>query len=161
MERKEITKELTKEQAIKLHRIMWLWIAKEIARNKKPMVIGRLKETYISRHTEFESVICDCFACEYGYKKSTEEYVYGGCCENSYHCKCEFCPLEWRSSGDVKGHYMCEENKSDSKDRYGLYASCKRVYRTYSYFEISKKSLSLWKKQAKLAYKIATLPEKE
>lgn len=73
MERKEITK----EQAVRLHRDMWLWIAKKIARYKKPMEIGGLKQIYIRCYTDFDSVVFGCFACEYAKQKVEEELKKG------------------------------------------------------------------------------------
>ena len=153
MERKEITKEFTKEQAINLHRSMWLWIAKQIARYKNPMEIGDLKQSYIRCQTDFTLVSCDCFACDYAYQEKEEKYGY-----ESYHCRCEFCPLEWGTCGDEDGNYMCEENVINNKQGLGLYAKCKDVWNK-SFIIGSKKDL--YKRQVKLAYKIAMLPEKE
>lgn len=143
---------LTKEQAIKLHRDMWLWIAKQIARNKKPMEIGDLKQSYIRCYTDFTLVAYDCFACDYAYQEKEEEYGY-----ENYHCRCEFCPLEWGTCGDEEGNYMCMENMIDYEQSYGLYAKCKDIWNS---FGIGSEK-GLYKRQVKLAYKIAMLPEKE
>lgn len=144
---------LTKEQSTKLHRDMWLWIAKQIARYKKPMEIGDLKELYIYNYTDFKSVSCDCFACEYACQKVEEELKKGYDFD-----KCKFCPLEWGTSGDEEGRYMCEDNTIDYEQSYGLYAKCKDIWKKS--FGIGSEK-DLYKRQVKLAYKIATLPEKE
>lgn len=47
---------------------------------------------------------------------------------------------------------MCECNNNDFDDETGLFAQCKNMRRSNG---------NPWKKQAKLAYKIAMLPEKE
>ena len=155
----ENNEEFTKEQAIKLHRDMWKWITKQIARNKEPLYIDELKEKYIANHTEFESVNYDCFACEYA--KQEQQKVF-----KKWHGfnRCKFCPLEWGTAGDEDGYYMClYNNKIGFNESLGLYNVCKSIYFKYL-MELSncdKKVLGLWKKQAKLAYKIAMLPAKE
>lgn len=73
----ENNEEFTKEQAIKLHRDMWKWITKQIARNKEPLYIDELKEKYIANHTEFESVNYDCFACEYAKQEQQKVFKNG------------------------------------------------------------------------------------
>lgn len=64
------------------------------------------------------------------------------CCEYT-NCVCEFCPIEWESEA---GDYMCLDQYKE-KDCKGLYMLC--------FDELD------WKEQAKLARKIANLPERE
>lgn len=146
-------KELTKEQAVRLHRDMWLWIAKKIARYKKPMEIGGLKQIYIRCYTDFDSVVFGCFACEYAKQKVEEELKKG-----HEFFRCRFCPFNWGTSGDEDGNFMCDENITDNESGYGLYAKCKGIW--YESLRIGSEK-DLYKRQVKLAYKIATLPEKE
>lgn len=161
MERKEITKEFTKEQAINLHRSMWLWIAKEIEKVGEPLEILQLKDSFICQYIirckrDREPYVIprtDCFACEYACERTIELHPN----DYSEHCKCEYCPLEWFSSGDEEGNYMCLENGDKIN---GLYEQCRAIY-----FTSRGKSRNVKKKptkmQVKIAYKIAMLPEKE
>lgn len=146
-------KELTKERAIELHRSMWMWIAREIARNKKPMEICNLKIMYIDCYTDFDFVTFVCFACEYADQKLEYEI------KKEHECsRCKFCPLEWGTSGNENGNLMCEDNRTYDGQGYGLYAKCRDVLNES--FGIGNKK-DLYKRQAKLAYKIAMLPEKK
>lgn len=53
-----------------------------------------------------------------------------------------------KGTGDKKGRYMCECNNNDLSYGTGLYERCRREDR-------------FWKKQTKLAYKIAMLPVRD
>ena len=111
--------ELTKQEALSWHRKMWIWIAREIARNKRVMEVVGLKEKFCKNNGVSPS--SHCFCCEYVYCKY--EYLW-----------CTNCLLIW----DGNNHGSCIE---------GEYSDIKLC--------------SNWKKQAKLAYKIAMLPERE
>lgn len=105
------------------------------------------KEEYIEKYCNNAPIDHYCFACEYAYRKAKEKY------DDKYYIaalRCEFCPLNWGTSGDEEGCYMCECNDFDYES--GLYAQCRNMRGS---------SKDSWKKQAKLAYKIAMLPESE
>lgn len=140
---------LTKERALELHRSMWLWISREIAKSKSILIISMLKEEYIEKYCDNKDINYDCFACEYAIQKAEEKYR-NECCPRYY--RCEFCPLEWGATGDEEGRYMCECNNNDSDDETGLYTQCKNMRGS---------NKDSWKKQAKLAYKIAMLPVRD
>lgn len=149
------TSNITKEQLIDLHREMWKWIANEISKARDKLNIINLKEEFIDEYSskcKREGKPCvypvsECFACEYACDRTIELHPN----DYSEHCKCEYCPFEWFSSGDEEGHYMCECN-NNFDDKTGLYAQCKNMRGSNKYS---------WKKQAKLAYKIAMLPARE
>ena len=154
-------KKFTKKQAIKLHRDMWKWIANEISKAGEPLEILDLKYSfvhqYIIRCMEYGKPYVrprvDCFACEYAYNRTIELHPN----DYSEHCKCEYCPFEWFSSGDEEGNYMCIENRDNIN---GLYEQCRVIYCT-SRGKSRKVKKKLTKKQVELAYKIAMLPERQ
>lgn len=101
---------LTKQEAIRLYRIMWLWIADETLRRKKKVY----KEDYF-REMEISienRPFNDCYCCEY-----SEQF--SGDCSN--------CPLDWKSEiddlmcvskykdGDFKGLFGKWFNETDYK----------------------------------------------
>lgn len=167
---------LTKERALELHREKWLWIAKEIVRWKKPLDIDDLEKMFVERYVkecienniEYVKPKHNCSACEYAEQKMEEELKKG----HGYFM-CKFCPLNWGTSGDEEGRYMCELN--DVVEFYnpiyegtGLRSVCRRCRAEYvryllgsSIKEWKIKRKQLYKKQAKIAYKIAMLPESE
>lgn len=67
--------ELTKREAIKEHRKMWLWIARESIKQKRCMT----KEEYLSEYN-YPEISSRCFCCEYVR-------------ENFEHCN--MCPVDW------------------------------------------------------------------
>lgn len=109
---------LTKKEAISWHRRMWLWIAKEIARNKEIMDILDLKYKFCLVLNN-QNLTNYCYCCDY----AKQEWI-----------DCRLCPLIWGEDENLK----CEQAE---------YAA---IYHCTS-----------WKRQAKLAYRIAMLPERE
>lgn len=71
---------LTKERAIKEHRRMWRWIAKQYEKGSREKVF-KLKEAYLNG--KYEDVEADCFCCEYD--------VYLG------EYSCDNCPIKWEA----------------------------------------------------------------
>lgn len=87
---------LTKEQAIEEHRKMWRWIAIETQKRQIPVK----KEEYLKKYFPDESIIKNCFCCEYdGFSE------------------CAYCPIYWNSS--LK-KLMCED-KNIEGDRDNLF----------------------------------------
>lgn len=96
---------LTKQEAIKLHRHMWNWIADETERTGLFIIeTDYFKETDVS-YEDYPQDFCYC--CEYAKQKSGEEY------ENR--CKC--CPLYW---GSERNALMCCDKKFMGDDK-GLF----------------------------------------
>ena len=63
---------MTKEEAIRKHRKMWRWLA------KNP---GERKEDYLRKFEPEARLSTDCYLCDYVYKN------------HKGHCRC--CPVEW------------------------------------------------------------------
>ncbi len=106
---------LTKEDAIREHRKMWLWIADKIKESNYKLYIT--KTTYLTEVLGFsqEEVVkkniikSECFLCHYAYNQEIRDM------NNIYHC--QFCPLDWCST--VKS-LMCV-NKDKDNDYKGLF----------------------------------------
>ena len=91
---------LTKQEAIKNHRIMWLWIANETLKRKEKVY----KEDYF-REMEISienRPFNDCYCCEYDFQYSDD---------------CSNCPLDWKSKVDS---FMCQD-KYEMDDEKGLF----------------------------------------
>lgn len=78
--------QLTKEEAIKRHRMMWNWIAEETLRQHRIVTeddaIDHFNWDYISLH---------CWCCEYALKRLRKALSQGPFIGN----KCIFCPIKW------------------------------------------------------------------
>lgn len=120
---------LTKPEAIKWHRRMWIWIAREIARKRRVLSVAELKKKFILNNG-LGKIKNDCFCCAYVYQNNIENWY-----NNEFYCN-EYCPIVWNEGG------TCCENRSEYD------AVCSVDYND-------------WKKQARLAYKIAMLPERK
>lgn len=136
--------ELTKKQAIKEHRKMWIWIAYAI-KNKEdcPAVVSRydwkslivdLKRHYLLNYKgrKYKDIRTYCFCCEYAYNTSNDTYY-----DNDI---CRYCPVIWSGSTG----YCC--------DKYGEYTELASLH---GYSDENRR------KAYKLALKIANLPERE
>lgn len=130
---------LTKHEALQWHKKMWVWIAREIASHKKVMDIAELKDKFIDNELGDDAIVRNsCFCCQYAIKR-----IFGGEFEDF----CDYCPIDW---GCKTNAFMCED-KNEESDGLGLWWRCWLCY----------KNKRDWKKQSKLAYKIAMLPERE
>lgn len=88
---------LTRERALKLHKLMWMDMQDELGDNPSHWEREEFKKNWCKEHigSEIEN---DCFLCEY-----TKQYPreYGG-------CNCSICPIEWKSPR----HFIsCEAGK--------------------------------------------------
>ncbi|MFR2774833.1 MAG: hypothetical protein ACLTBR_03270 [Anaerostipes sp.] len=89
---KKYMEKLTKQEAIKLHRHMWNWIADKTERTGE----------FIEKSDYFDAMKIPpeerpyslCYCCEYGKQQSNG--VFTG--------RCKYCPLDWKSKGD---YYTC------------------------------------------------------
>lgn len=125
---------MSREEAIKKHRAMWNWIAEEIVTNEHTMNIAMLKQMYIEMQGDELQKIHkhnNCYLCYF-----TD-------------INCTKCPLLWPS--DVSS-FQCEAGLilPDGHIDEGLYCRCLKLYHS-----------NKWELQAKLAYEIANLPERE
>lgn len=101
--------ELTREEALKLHREMWTDMLKELGEEGDIRIRGRFKTDWLEKHfsaTE-DDVANECFLCEYARQwyyedelvLSGDDYFVSGCCE--------YCPIEWRGDHDDY-RFACE-----------------------------------------------------
>ena len=88
---------LTKQQAIKEHRKMWLWIAEQTEKQEK--VVG--KDEYLDLYYPNADIECNCFCCEYD-KQQNAELTHD----------CFNCPIDWDSE---RYECMCND-KTDLGD---------------------------------------------
>lgn len=102
--------ELTKEEAVKLHREMWNWIANEIYQRKKVCEIWDLKHEYL-KYNNYSNIRSHCFCCEYVAQSEKAE------------CS-KLCPFNWARHRNfvycVDGYYLKCENASDWISQYKL-----------------------------------------
>lgn len=123
-------RELTRSEAIRLHRKMWNWIVEETLKKKeKVWKSDYFKKMGIILLENIPEVGCYC--CEF----TKQNLKNGDVC-------CNLCPLNWESEVDS---FMCC-NKYEDYDRKGLF---KQWLNEINY-----------KKCASLAMKIANLTEK-
>lgn len=83
--------ELTREEALRLHRQMWTDMQMELG--DKPAFIDRFifKMEWHKNHFPKENIDADCFLCEYARQFG---YRIG---------KCEYCPIDWSNGGKDSG----------------------------------------------------------
>lgn len=72
--------DLTREEALKLHRQMWADMQKELGDNPDGLIREAFKDGWCRGHG-FENVKNDCFLCEYSHDKSL--------------WFCHHCPVKW------------------------------------------------------------------
>lgn len=126
----------TREDFIFHHRKMWNWITNKTLKLKRKVIEEEYFETM--GISEYEIPINTSYCCAYDMK----------CMENSNYIialRCENCPIDWNSS--MKKH-MCQ-NMNVEYDCEGLYL---KYYRC---------DIDNYKEAARLASKIASLPEVE
>lgn len=136
---------LTKEKAIKWHRKMWNWIADFLEDNDE--YVWELKEKFLKMHG-FNDVKHECFCCEYANQQAEKEYEIKETRTKMCHY-CPYCPLQWGTENNAND-YFCENGIQTEIEKF--------------------KSVGLWtiilignlnhKENAKIARKIANLPEK-
>lgn len=86
---------LTKEEAVYLHRMMWYGIARKIRRNRHTVKIIREKEAFCNTYCNGALILSKCFCCEYGFQRTRQELV------------CVHCPLLWEVD-NKRDYFMCE-----------------------------------------------------
>ena len=87
--------DLTREDAIRLHRWMWNDMRKALGDCPDEEARELYKEKWCSQHG-FNNVKHNCFLCEYSYRKS--------------HHFCKHCPVKWPTCNGV-----CFDNVSDDE----------------------------------------------
>lgn len=144
------------EYYLNMHKLMWLDVAKHIAKSHATTDIYHYKLSWCShRHL---APYNKCFACQcaiqikWGVRDFEEDDI------------CTYCPLRWPGSGDENHQYFCEYNYNfDNYGNLGLWMLADKQHDLELDAMIEGKPFSdkFWKKQCKLCYKIAMLPVDE
>lgn len=133
---------LSREEAIRLHREMWNWIADEEEKGnnvEKMDFIFLEADEFVDDYWGSIEIDCYCFCCEYAKQKADEN-------GEEYDYRCKYCPLEWENANkDLL--FMCCDNEEKNDDE-GLYC----LWNDKDIPPIEK---------AKYARQIANLPERE
>ena len=80
--------ELTKEEALRLHRQMWSNMRDELGDNPSWDERWEFKRDWIAKHFPLSNVTHYCFLCEYAiHEDGNHEYV--------CYAVCAYCPLKW------------------------------------------------------------------
>ena len=83
--------ELTREEAIRRHRLMWNWIADEEEKTHKPVT----KMDAFDHFGWDQNILSKCWCCEY-----THEEVFRRRELFGKKKMCEFCPLDWSQGNE-------------------------------------------------------------
>ena len=134
---------ITREEAIREHRKMWNWIARETLKRKKVVT----KKDYIKfvglrKKSRFELENNSlCFCCLYDSQQRLKKISKN---------KCKFCPLDWNTSF---GRFMCIYEYNDD----GEIDSFNNLYHEWEDCLES----GDWEKSAKIAKEISNLKERK
>lgn len=84
--------DLTKEEALKLHREMWGDMQKELGDNPDPENRFTFKRNWIedNGYTNKYGILDYCFLCEYAFNEKVKHRDNGG-----YDIRCFYCPIDW------------------------------------------------------------------
>ena len=81
-----MNRELTREEAIILHRQMWTDMQAELGDNPSYQERVEFKGKWIDEHFPNERVNSDCFLCEYAQSVTKDSFT-----------RCRECPIAWNS----------------------------------------------------------------
>ena len=84
--------DLTREQALKLHREMWGDMQKELGDNPREWSRAEFKREWCKEHFPNEKIFAHCFLCEYTVDESGKG-------------DCNRCPILWGSENRMKMFY--------------------------------------------------------
>ena len=134
--------ELTREEAIRRHRLMWNWIADETEKTGEPISKG---DAFKHFGWATREASCSCWCCEWVYQNSDFDRV-------SPKAPCSYCPLDW-SNGEKKilEADCCKIKTCDGHTGHGLF----RQWANMTSYEKDPTEAS------RLARIIANLPEKK
>ena len=95
---------LTKEQAIREHRKMWHWIARETLKLKRKVS----EQEYLLKFFEYEELISDYILCDYAKGEMEKgDHAYSClCCPIDWGSKCKHSCVDFSKDGDCKGLYL-------------------------------------------------------
>lgn len=167
-------KRTTFDAYVRLHRLMWLNICQEIAKEKHPVDIYTLKHNWIYKNKTH--AINSCFLCQCAHilRDEADNENPDTMFQHTRGVSCRYCPCVWPSTGDKDHEYMCEYNYHLNDygiiHGYGLWMTADNVYGEYYHLIDIKCELppnylrkvdKLWKKQCKICFKIAMLPVRD
>ena len=143
--------ELTREEAIRRHRLMWNWIADETEKTGKP--VDKI-DAFEHFGWDRGEVLSSCWCCEYARHPWQKDEI-----------KCDFCPLDWSVGNNIIGatctHIPSSVTIEGSLPRtvtvHGLY----RLWVRYIYALRNDDYKTNIKRAAAIARTIANLPEKK
>lgn len=121
---------MTIEQAVYLHRMMWYGIARKIRRKRRTVNVEKEKRRFCDRYFSDRVICSDCFCCEYAIHLTDI---------------CIFCPVKWDTGDMLVHHYMCESDYNDNMN----WIECCRQYFEYK---------GAWRRQLEMAQNIADAP---
>ena len=78
---------LTREEALRLHRQMWMDMQKELGDKPSHEDRSAFKVKWCDRHFPNEKIDCSCFLCEYVTANYGDE-------------QCDYCPIKWDDEYD-------------------------------------------------------------
>lgn len=87
----EDTMELTRENAVKLHRKMWGDMRIALGNNPSSSDRAVYKQKWCTENFPNKKIINDCFLCEYAVRRDET-------------APCHYCPIDWGSGGCVTGN---------------------------------------------------------
>lgn len=132
--------ELTREEAIRRHRLMWNWLAKK---GEKGKVVEK-KDAFEHFGWTTWDVVALCWCCEYAANSWAKDET------DEKHSFCDFCPLDWSNGKNEAIKANCSKISIHDGRKYpGLY-------------DLWYDSITTdFAKSSKLARIIANLPEKK
>ena len=145
--------ELTREEAIRRHRLMWNWLADEIEKTGKQKT---KKEAFEHFGWNYQDIYASCWCCEYAgrlwRKDETDEEK----------LICDFCPLDWSVGENIIGA-TCTSIPGNFTIIGGIKPDWPGLYRLWVHY--SSQLVSDYEpdieKAVILARTIANLPEKK
>lgn len=110
---------LTKEEALRLHRAMWLDMQKKFGENPSPIERLDYKGEWCEEHFPNEYIFNDCFCCEYNEQFDNPLFAY-----------CSHCPIAWPTKRDDNELTCCGrtfDRKSGEYRHYYLVAPISEI----------------------------------
>lgn len=95
---------LTREEALKLHAEMWTEMQEKLGDNPSATDREDFKSDWCDKKFPNYIVAYNCFLCEYGEQQSFKRY------RDYVHDRCKFCPIDWRrlSAWKYKDDEVCK-----------------------------------------------------
>ena len=151
---------LSRSEAVRLHREMWNWIADELEKMALDGIctyedVFDMKQRFC-KENGYKNILHYCFCCDYDYNKvrnysNTNLPIY----------ECQFCPLKWGTEDKLPTGYYCQDALKED-DFKGKWSLCDRLSREAQDFDTRPEIIKQkYLEAAKLAREIAELPERD